>query len=312
MGVRDVVHNEGGGAYDVTVKDLFGGQSAELIGYLTGLPVENLQDLNIEFPRLERKTADLVFGGRVFDEEAVVHVEFQSGNDPQMAVRMLRYATDIHGAHGLPVYQVVVYFGDREPAMAEGIAYQVGDESRLDYRYRLLDLGALKYEEVKNGPHPVLYGLLPAVDRERRRREGNAFLETCVRDVLESSLEIEEKRTALVRVEIFAGLMFTRDVIERIFREVEHMLNLQESAGYQRIFEKGLEKGLEKGREQGLEKGQQRALQETAISQLKKKFRGIPETYLARVRRQDSETLRRILDDIFEMTNLADLERYLK
>lgn len=39
-----------------------------------------------------------------------------------------------------------------------------------------------------------------------------------------------------------------------VFQEVERMLEIEESAGYTRIFEKGIEQGLERGNEQGLEK----------------------------------------------------------
>ena len=47
-----------------------------------------------------------------------------------------------------------------------------------------------------------------------------------------------------------------------IFREVENMLDLEQSAGYRRIFNKGLEKGIEKGMEKGMEKGRRETLRE--------------------------------------------------
>lgn len=44
------------------------------------------------------------------------------------------------------------------------------------------------------------------------------------------------------------GFISKKTMIEQVFREVEQMLAIEESAGYQRIFEKGLEQGIEKAK----------------------------------------------------------------
>ena len=57
-------------------------------------------------------------------------------------------------------------------------------------------------------------------------------------------MSFEEKQKALLRAEIFAGLLFEEQFIEMVFREAENMLDLEQSAGYRRIFNKGMEKGM--------------------------------------------------------------------
>jgi predicted transposase/invertase (TIGR01784 family) len=57
----------------------------------------------------------------------------------------------------------------------------------------------------------------------------------------------EQQRELLLRTEILSGLHFQKTMIEQVFREIERMLAIEESAGYQRIFEQGLEQGLEQG-----------------------------------------------------------------
>ncbi|KKM11240.1 hypothetical protein SY88_09595 [Clostridiales bacterium PH28_bin88] len=74
-------------------------------------------------------------------------------------------------------------------------------------------------------------------------------------DIVNSDLDLDTKKTVLLRAEMFAGLVYEQEIIDLIFREVEKMFNIEESAGYQRIYEKGLKKGIEQGMEKGMEKG---------------------------------------------------------
>lgn len=116
-------------------------------------------------------------------------------------------------------------------------------------------------------------------------------------------MDLENKRKALLRAEIFAGLFFEEQIIETVFREVENMLNLEESAGYRRIFEKGMEKGMEKGR--------QETLRENVLKLLHRKFKKLPAQYTEKIKTADEYTLGLILDRIFEINTVADLDEYL-
>ncbi|WP_262366746.1 DUF4351 domain-containing protein [Neomoorella thermoacetica] len=150
--------------------------------------------------------------------------------------------------------------------------------------------------------------MLPVVDREKRQKGGKEFLRRCAEDIINSDLDLETKKTVLLRAEIFAGLVFDKKAIDLVFREVEQMLSIEESAGYQRIFEKGMEKGMEKG----IEKGQQESLLDVTIRLLSKKFRKIPREYLARIKEQDVYVLQQIIDSIFDINDLKELEDYLQ
>lgn len=108
----------------------------------------------------------------------------------------------------------------------------------------------------------------------------------------------------LLRAEIFAGLVFDQKAIDLVFREVEQVLNIEESADYQQIFEKGMEKGIEKG--------QQESLMDVTIRLLSKKFRKIPREYLARIKEQDVYVLQQIIDNIFDINDFKELEDYLQ
>ena len=64
--------------------------------------------------------------------------------------------------------------------------------------------------------------------------------------------------------------------------------------------------------EESWEKGRQEGLVETTVHLLTKKFSKLPQKYIRKIKVQNSETLREILDNIFELQSLDQLEHYLK
>ena len=86
------------------------------------------------------------------------------------------------------------------------------------------------------------------------------------------------------------------------------MLDLTQSAGYQRI----IEKGFQQGRKEGIEQGKKEALLATTLNLLRRKFKELPEQYVARIQGQDITILEKIANDILDIEKLEDLGRYLK
>lgn len=105
-----------------------------------------------------------------------VHLEFQSANDKEIPFRMLRYATELHSKYKLPVYQLLIYFGDRELNTDDGLAYRFNSQNYLEYRFRAVDLGEITHEEIKNS---ACYSLCPVTAHRQEKKE------TCRRAIFE-------------------------------------------------------------------------------------------------------------------------------
>jgi flagellar biosynthesis/type III secretory pathway protein FliH len=75
--------------------------------------------------------------------------------------------------------------------------------------------------------------------------------------------------------------------------------------------EKGIEKGIEKGREEGRKEGRKEVLERMAIKLLIKKFNGLSKDYKKRLKKLDGEELEIIVDDIVDMEDITDLDKYL-
>ncbi len=81
------------------------------------------------------------------------------------------------------------------------------------------------------------------------------------------------------------------------------MLFMEESAGYQRILEKGVEKGFVQGRDI--------TLREVTLKLLKKKSIDMSEECRKKLERLDVDTLNAITDNIFEINTVEDLKKFL-
>ncbi|WKV10433.1 Rpn family recombination-promoting nuclease/putative transposase [Thermoanaerobacterium sp. CMT5567-10] len=233
--------------YDITMKNIFSDMADDIMSYFLGLQYTKIDELNIEFERVERRDSDMIFKCTTDKGNVAVHIEFQSENDRKMPYRMLRYSLEIMEKHNLLPYQIVVYIGKDNVKMANSLNYDFGEQNTLDYKYRIINVGDIKYTDVVKTDYYDLYSLLPLMDKNRRKEEGEKYLERCVEAIKDIPLDINKKKDIAFKAEILSGIVFKREVIEKVFSEVMKMFRIEESETYKMIIEKGFEKGIEKG-----------------------------------------------------------------
>jgi hypothetical protein len=104
--------------YDLVVKDLFQRDHPSLLDQLArGVAVREF--LNIELARIEERRADLVL---LLADGTILHIEFQSCNDRNMAYREGFYCLLIGQKYRRPVRQVVLYMGQAKMKMEDHVA----------------------------------------------------------------------------------------------------------------------------------------------------------------------------------------------
>ncbi|MDD4569347.1 MAG: DUF4351 domain-containing protein [Tepidanaerobacteraceae bacterium] len=86
------------------------------------------------------------------------------------------------------------------------------------------------------------------------------------------------------------------------------MIRIEDSVIYQDVIEKGMKKGIEKG----MEKGKSQGKIEILMRQLKKKFKIFPSSYEAKLFGAKEETIDKIAEDIFDIAEVKDLDKYLQ
>src|SRR5471032_2698192 len=125
--------------YDVALKLLLRGSAKLTMRELTGTAIENWID--VELPKVVQNTRVDLLGETV--DKGLVHLELQSGHDPDMPLRMAEYCLGVFRLFERFPRQVLLYVGEAPLRMAS--------ELRSDdvwFRYRAIDIRELDGERL--------------------------------------------------------------------------------------------------------------------------------------------------------------------
>src|SRR5437588_3625275 len=207
---------------------------------------------------------DALLGVRVSGQDMLLHLEFQTHNDPAMAERLLRYNVLARSEHRLPVLSCVIYLLGSGEASTSPLSWMLPTEQEvLRFHYQSIELKALLPEEVMR---PDLTGLLPLLPLTKNGAR---------REIVESMFSrlLAAKKVDLVPIGYtLASLAFNRenpvdqDWLFRRFHEMHDIL--RETPIYQEILKEGREEGLE----QGLQRGQLEALRQAIVEVVVERF----------------------------------------
>lgn len=222
----------------------------------TGRRSEEFQSVKIE--------ADAMMEALLDDVPALVHVEVQSGPDPDMAQRMLEYAVMAYRRYQCPILSYVIYLRGGGEFLEPPLVRMTHDgKELLRFHYEVIVLRERPYEELlKHGLYPLA---LFALNGSRRE---------VVEEILArvASLEIRLRREHLSLTSLFASLILTsaedQEWLERKFAMLDDFL--AEAPLYKKLVAKGREEGRTKGLQEGRTKGLQEGLQEGLAQGLEK------------------------------------------
>jgi predicted transposase YdaD len=231
---------------------------------------------------------DALLGVQVNGQDMLLHLEFQTYNDPAMAERLLRYNVLARSEHRLPVLSCVIYplgGGEASPSPLSWIV-PTGQEV-LQFQYLSVELKVLLPEEVLQTGLTGLLPLLPLTKNGARRE----IVETMFSRLLAA------KKIELVPIGCtLASLAFSRENPsdqDRLFRRFHEMHDiLRETPIYQEILKEGREEGLE----QGLQRGQLEALRQAVVEIVVERFPRLVRLTKKQVALiEDPEVLRHVL-----------------
>ena len=235
---------------------------AEFIGELP----EKLKSWKLEVDALLRTS--------IKGHQMLLHIEFQTYNDLEMAERLLRYNVLLRSEYNLPVVSCVIYLlrdGTVPPSQLIWDA-PIGRDV-IHFFFESIELGKLSPDDLLTIKQPGLLPLLPLTKGGTKKE---------VTEHMFASLKASEQIDLLAIGSTLASLVFSREHspdLEWLHRRLRQMHDiLRESPYYQEILQEGREEGIVKGLEEGLQKGRKAGLQEGVQ---KGKLEGQRETLLA-------------------------------
>ncbi len=240
------------GSYDNGMKRLIKAFPADYVHWLVEDAIF-LEEYNSHLPNRSLDTDSLLKAAyqAALELPFLIHIEFQTKPDPEMAKRMWEYNTSATIKYDLPTKSFVIYL--RPTNQIATTPYQVkipydGEEIHR-FHFGVIKLWEISAEGLRQTGLVGLLALLP-LTKDGARPE---VVETMIDD-LQSQTEGEAQRDMLSIGLTFAELVFKKDDLDWLRRRISMLEDiLQESPFYQRI----LHQGEEKGKVQGLEKMRQ-------------------------------------------------------
>jgi hypothetical protein len=210
--------------YDVALKLLLRGSAKLTMRELTGTAVESWID--VELPKVVQNTRVDLLGETA--DKGLVHLELQSGHDPNMPLRMAEYCLGVFRLFERFPRQVLLYVGEAPLRMAKELR---GDD--VWFRYRAIDIRELdgdrllESEDVGDNVIAILARLRDHKDAVRRIVERIAGLMPA------------ERETALGQLLILAGLRHSEETVEREARKMPILNDLLDNKVLGREFKRG-------------------------------------------------------------------------
>ncbi len=166
---------------------------------------------------------------RLHDQDVIVHIEFQSEGDRQMAMRLLEYNVLADREYSCPVLSCVIYVRRDYGIAASPLTRRLPDGS-LVYQFHFLTISLWEHsaQELLEGNLPGLLALLPLT------RDGK---DPAVIDEMIVRLQAHDNYEMLSLSYLFSALTWTREEEREWIQRRFAMLRdeLQESWAYQEI-----------------------------------------------------------------------------
>jgi hypothetical protein len=197
----------------------------------------------------EKYEADLVIKAQVRGESShfLVHIEHQSSSQTNFNRRMFRYFGRLHETHALPIYPIVIFSHD-SPRRPEPDSYRIEfpDCVVLEFKYRVIQLNRLQWQNFVNQPNPVASALMAKMQMERQERP-NVKL-ACLS--LLSSLGLNPAQVQLISGFIDTYLRLNQMEQARFQAELDR-IEPRKREDVMEIVTSWMEEGLERGRIEG-------------------------------------------------------------
>ena len=270
--------------YDLTLKLILQKRMPALLRVLRLDGVAEI--LTVEFPLHLKVLPDMVV--RLVDGR-ILHIEFQTANDPRMVSRCLGYWQVIADLwpHG-EIVQVVVYLGDGLKSMASGVK-----RGKLQYEFDILNLQEVDAKAFLESESDV-ERMLAVLCRSDDPRATIAAILASWKHL--PAKEVFENITDLM---VLSQLRKRDTIVHEESRAMPIEIDISQNVWFKM--------GEECGEARGEAKGEARGEAKLLAKFLERRFGPLPETVLTRISSADVEALERWADRLERALTLNDV-----
>lgn len=238
--------------FDAIFKENFESILVSIGQPLLGINLKNakLKPLKTELTQTHIRAPDFLKHVKLPTGDAfILHVEFQSTNEPHMEYRMAEYKALLLRQYKMPIKQFVLYIG-RKPAEMKT---QLPPSQHIT-GYELLDANKWKAEALLESdiPEEILLAILGNFDRRKAV--------SIIRRILSRLQQLQPESTLLQKyLKHLTTLARLRKLETQTKKEIQAM-PIEYDITTDGFYLEGLEQGIEQGLERGLEQGKRQAV----------------------------------------------------
>jgi len=225
--------------YDKTSKAMLSGlprsgRIAEFLQARFGLEVIRTEEVPYDIQKvIERKPDFLIKCIGKDEQEFMLHIEYQTSADSNMLHRMLVYRALIGDKFNLPVFQLVIYFGQDSYPMDQT---QI-DEPDLQFGFSVWEVRNTPYQELIQSAH---YGevVLAIISNHAEGELGGQSQEEIVHKIIERIKQLatgpETFNRYMEHLLIFSKIKKLDNIVLNIIKNMENV-DLKDFALYQEV-----------------------------------------------------------------------------
>ncbi len=147
--------------YDNLLKSLLDGREKEMLHYFLA-EAEYQETLDIEVHRTTLRV-DRVYKIKYHGQLHILHLEFESGSDNDMSMRLLDYHAYLYRKYSLPVLSIIIY-PFRTKMATSPLIEMSGETQVLIFHFQVFPLWQLNAEQYVKEHALFIYALLPTMN----------------------------------------------------------------------------------------------------------------------------------------------------
>jgi hypothetical protein len=223
--------------YDKIFKENIEQIIASLAARLMDIDLSKTIDLRGKIQYTQEREPDFLmeYSDALTQERKIGHLEIQSTDDLEMDKRELMYYGLFHLKFGLPINQTVIYVGNKP------LKYMTGRilAENIDFRYRIIDIRTVRYEDFLNSDIPEIVVLAILGDFHGDSPEDIAQrIVLKLKEIVKSGFG---KFTT--QLQVLSKLRNLQPIVKQKIKKMP--LNIQYTIEEDALYEMGLEKGIE-------------------------------------------------------------------
>ncbi|HHW01869.1 MAG TPA: DUF4351 domain-containing protein [Thermoanaerobacterales bacterium] len=249
----------------------------------------------------------------------LIHIEIQGYKEDEFAERMFTYFYRIYDKYRRKINAIAIFTDEDQKYKIDKFEYKFYN-TKLTYEYGTYKIIEQSEDELKQNSNPfalVVLASLYLIKSKKSINDRYMYKLSLIRLMLQKGYNREQIEKLFIFIDSLLELpkkeaLKFNEEIKILSKEGDSMGLSWESTNLAKVFKEiGREEGKAEGKAEGKVEGRAEGKAETLVKLIRKKFNLIPKHYEDKIMILDEKKLDNIIDNIFTIQDIKDIDKYL-